>query len=201
MRPPLRHAPRPGFTLIELLIVVAIIAILAAIAVPNFLEAQTRAKIGRARADARSIATALEAYRVDALDYPEPHTYIPFPDPGSIDTGFLDRTRIPSTLTTPVAYLTALPPDVFAAGDPIGDGFHYLLRRERKSPLDPLFTEVMMGEPNARFYILSLGPNVVFDASVRTIVVEQGSGLAWRFAEYDATNGTVSAGDLIRWGP
>lgn len=54
-----------AFTLIELLIVVAIIAILAAIAVPNFLEAQTRAKISRARADHRAIATGMEAYYVD----------------------------------------------------------------------------------------------------------------------------------------
>jgi len=61
---------REGFTLIELLIVVAIIAILAAIAVPNFLEAQTRAKVSRLKADMRSAATGLEAYAVDNNDYP-----------------------------------------------------------------------------------------------------------------------------------
>jgi type II secretion system protein G len=59
-----------AFTLIELLIVVAIIAILAAIAVPNFLEAQTRSKVSRAQADMRSLATAIESYRVDNNSYP-----------------------------------------------------------------------------------------------------------------------------------
>jgi len=59
-----------GFTLIELLIVVAIIAILAAIAVPNFIEAQSRAKISRAKADMRSLATAIESYAVDNNQYP-----------------------------------------------------------------------------------------------------------------------------------
>ena len=59
-----------AFTLIELLIVVAIIAILAAIAVPNFLAAQTRARVSRVLADFRTITTGLEAYRADYTGYP-----------------------------------------------------------------------------------------------------------------------------------
>ena len=54
-----------GFTLIELLIVIAIILILIAIALPNFLEAQARAKVTRERSDIRSIATAIESLRTD----------------------------------------------------------------------------------------------------------------------------------------
>jgi prepilin-type N-terminal cleavage/methylation domain-containing protein len=61
----------PAFTLIELLIVVAIIAILAAIAVPNFLEAQVRAKVSRAHADMRTLAMLLETYAVDNSMYPQ----------------------------------------------------------------------------------------------------------------------------------
>jgi prepilin-type N-terminal cleavage/methylation domain-containing protein len=57
-----------AFTLIELLIVVAIIAILAAIAVPNFLEAQARAKISRAKTDLRTMHIAVNAYQVDWND-------------------------------------------------------------------------------------------------------------------------------------
>lgn len=61
---------KKAFTLIELLIVVAIIAILAAIAVPNFLEAQTRAKIARVQSDQRTYSTALETYYIDNNSYP-----------------------------------------------------------------------------------------------------------------------------------
>lgn len=67
---------RKGFTLIELLIVIAIILILIAIALPNFLEAQVRARVVNAKGALRTIQTALESY---ALDNP---TYKPrFPDP------------------------------------------------------------------------------------------------------------------------
>lgn len=59
-----------AFTLIELLIVVAIIGILAAIAVPNFLQAQLRAKVARVYADLRSMKTAIEMYHMDHNGYP-----------------------------------------------------------------------------------------------------------------------------------
>jgi type II secretion system protein G len=60
-----------GFTLIELLIVVAIIGIIAAIAIPNLLNAINRGRQKRSMADMRAIATALEAYSVDFNFYPK----------------------------------------------------------------------------------------------------------------------------------
>ena len=59
-----------GFTLIELLIVVAIIGIIAAIAIPNLLNAIDRGKQKRTMADMRSIGTALESYAIDNNYYP-----------------------------------------------------------------------------------------------------------------------------------
>ena len=59
-----------GFTLIELLIVVAIIGIIAAIAIPNLLNAIDRGKQKRTMADIRSIGTAVETYSIDNNDYP-----------------------------------------------------------------------------------------------------------------------------------
>ncbi len=59
-----------GFTLIELLIVVAIIGIIAAIAIPNLLNAIDRGKQKRTMADIRSIGTAVEQYAIDNNYYP-----------------------------------------------------------------------------------------------------------------------------------
>ena len=106
---------RKAFTLIELLIVVAIIAILAAIAVPNFLEAQVRSKVSRARADIRSLATGLEAYRVDNNAYPSCN---PYNLSQRSQYGIIYPPSPPymvlEKLSTPVAYMTSgLLPDPF----------------------------------------------------------------------------------------
>jgi type IV pilus assembly protein PilA len=56
------HTRRGGFTLIELMIVVAIIGILAAIAIPNFLKFQLRSKTGEAKTNLAALRTAEEGY-------------------------------------------------------------------------------------------------------------------------------------------
>lgn len=141
MRSPKSH----GFTLIELLIVVAIIAILAAIAVPNFLEAQTRSKVSRVRADLRSLTVAIESYRVDHNDYPEgtdnPNLY---PQEvrtflGPLAPGYYTfRTIVSGTttigtrlanVTTPVAYISSIPLDPFA--QQLGGNLTYCYRNAK----------------------------------------------------------------------
>ncbi len=107
---------KTGFTLIELLIVVAIIAILAAIAVPNFLEAQTRARVSTVKSDLRAVYVALDAYKVDNNQIP----MVARP-PGDFYPTFLDIRNNPSKsqkfpghrLTSPIAYITEIPADWF----------------------------------------------------------------------------------------
>jgi len=88
-----------GFTLIELLIVVAIIGILAAIAVPNFLNAQMKAKIARVEAEFKTISTAFEMYRLDNGDLPR--------------WGPLGWAAAWARFTTPIPYMTIRAIDPF----------------------------------------------------------------------------------------
>lgn len=114
---------RRGFTLIELLIVVAIIAILAAIAVPNFLEAQVRSKVSRVKSDQRTLATAVEAYSVDYNRVPVGWNECLSNTPMCWGAGAnkpLATPLIYAQMTTPVAYVTSVPSDPFVEKGMIG---------------------------------------------------------------------------------
>jgi general secretion pathway protein G len=62
---------RDGFTLVELLIVVAIVGIISAVALPNLLNALDKSKQKRTMSDARTIGVAVEAYATDTAGYPQ----------------------------------------------------------------------------------------------------------------------------------
>ena len=134
MKSGIQHQITKAFTLIELLIVVLIIAILAAIAVPNFLEFQTRAKVSRVKSDMRTLATAIEAYAVDNDEYPivrrvvldtmvwgDDNHYTRF---NSLIYAYTRNNsgrplfQAAFALTTPVSYITSFPTDPFLEFDP-----------------------------------------------------------------------------------
>jgi prepilin-type N-terminal cleavage/methylation domain-containing protein len=197
-----------AFTLIELLIVVAIIAILAAIAVPNFLEAQTRAKVSRNKADMRSVATALEAYAVDANKYPPPWDYNPA-GPGRVWGTFSEipggpfHSRTSSYLTTPIAYMTSLPDDPFRA-----TGYQGLapnLKPVEKRHIYFNIPYMLIGAPTSQnmqhsetdagnWFLYSVGPD---RDEFNTPPGQSLNGLRV-YRDYDPTNGTVSLGNIFR---
>ncbi|HEY3011355.1 MAG TPA: prepilin-type N-terminal cleavage/methylation domain-containing protein [Gemmatimonadales bacterium] len=67
---------RKGFTLIELLIVVVIIGILAAIAIPKFANTKEKAVVASMKSDLRNLVTAQEAFFSDNQDYSGAFTYV-----------------------------------------------------------------------------------------------------------------------------
>lgn len=206
-----------GFTLIELLIVVAIIAILAAIAVPNFLEAQTRAKVSRNKADMRTLVTATETYHVDYNKYPIPSnadgSFMGDPVASSEDW-FETKTAI--SLTTPIAYISSRCGDIFATkGSTEAQNFHYtsityLDIRQNNNPshnwrsvFRNYYRELKGIDPPSviAYYYLGFGPDKKHNINAPhsgpvTEPHEHSEG-----AIYDPTNGTVSSGDVHYIGP
>lgn len=200
---------KKGFTLIELLIVVAIIAILAAIAVPNFLEAQTRAKVSRSKADMRSMATAAGAYQVDYNDFPQNYG-LTFP-----------FKKILSQLSTPVAYMTdAHIPDAFGniAYPDLGGQFVYYFfnLNPTEDLMEVVYNQTLNYTPetlqvmyDARYAIIGVGPDRIAEFDWIQPPFGTGSGVdainheGYIFTTggdgfYDPTNGTISKGDILR---
>lgn len=171
-----------GFTLIELLIVVAIISILAAIAVPNFLEAQTRAKVSRAKNDLRVLSTALATYYVDNNAFPQ--------------SNFVPRFRRLRPLTTPIAYLTSVPTDPFNPVDSGAGGW----RRTG----DYRFGSMPFTGNATRYALASDGPSLTSDTEPIQFYPGFSPGLffgqvpGFDYDLYDPTNGTISYGDIFR---
>ncbi|MBD3267512.1 prepilin-type N-terminal cleavage/methylation domain-containing protein [bacterium] len=193
----MRIASNSAFTLIELLIVVAIIGILAAIAVPNFLNAQTRAKVARVESDFKALGTALEMYKLDNGLYISRYHNISWP------------WRF-APLTSPVSYVSKGKwPDPFAPkgwvtpdGDPINYVYeshgwpespvNYLPKKLNQSPHEFLHGK----ENNYEWALISSGPDADLNADAGAKGQPQDV-----FFLYDASNGLKSAGDIIRFGP
>ncbi|MCX7016536.1 MAG: hypothetical protein NTW86_28930, partial [Candidatus Sumerlaeota bacterium] len=173
---PLEAKPKRVATLFVELIVIGFVAlILAMIAVPNFLEAQTRSKVSRVKSDQRSLATAIESYFVDNNAYPA---------------------RVETLWQGPVHYMSGglFDPFASAASGGRGKGFSYVVgpdaiaRAQRAGLLAPGPTA-----PPASFWLTySLGPDgrddggeIVYDPTNGTVSrgdvirTSQGAGQGW----------------------
>ncbi len=214
-----------AFTLIELLIVVAIIAILAAIAVPNFLEAQTRSKVSRASSDMRTMATALESYRVDHHAYPKGNAFglgVYFAQAsGGVGP---EAGRVLERLSTPIAYLSsalirdpfqprersgvispvdgsiqgpfALPADQFEAAQ-------YYKYYAGDPEVGQFGLLALVDRPNTsarHWWILnSVGPDQIYP-NMGGLLRTDTTDAAVANHVYDPTNGTLSFGSIYRVG-
>lgn len=210
-----------AFTLIELLMVVATIAILAAIAVPNFLEAQVRSKVSRTKSDLAAMEMGVRSYFADHNQYPANRASVrsflldaatttaaiekqPV-DPENVPPELLPYERI-NTQNLRMPQVAVSGYDLYVLTTPVA----YL------GTLEPDPFADMRGLPYAyldysgiwdeaaeagyelcrdrRYLLLSYGPNTdLVDPDFRNPVHGP-------WIRYEPTNGTVSVGNLLSFG-
>lgn len=172
-------------------------AILAAIAVPNFLEAQTRSKVSRASADMRSISIAIESYGIDTNAYPASSS-----DPsqnfyGKFIAQSPELAKVPTfrpggspgmmSLTTPIQYMTRMVGDPYAPAE----GATYAFYSTPGGDLQSSGWILWSPGPDARYDLNALNIREAYDP--RSPASEMLINLT-----YDPTNGTMSPGDIWR---
>ena len=169
-----------GFTLIELLIVVAIIGILAAIAIPNFLAAQLRAQIARMETDMKALGDSLTMYQLDRNCYP--------PNYGSNP----DRELRP--LTTPIAYINTIPHDPFRR---VGAKYQSTTPNyDYTSWNESIRNSSYRGEDCRKYWLLhGIGPDTYEDVWGGRITPNEPYGFT--IALWNMSNGISSRGDII----
>ena len=210
-----------GFTLIELLIVIAIILILVAIALPNFLEAQIRAKYTKVQGEIRSLGIALESYSVDWGRYPGDANEAGYADePNSPFSPFANGRDINGidwysfiSLTTPVAYMKEIPPDHFQEGNTIeAPDVPYLtynyhetesLKSNHANGVGENNVGAIMQRNGVYWVVFGIGPDRRWQMEtvpsnffvLQSLIASKSGGSTF---SYSPTNGTKSWGDIMR---
>jgi prepilin-type N-terminal cleavage/methylation domain-containing protein len=214
-----------GFTLIELLIVIAIILILISIALPNFLEAQLRAKVTRVKAELKTLETVHAMYYQDFTSYPFNHRATEGAAGSDGDTGmpttdcnkrtgvfnqspYWSYEAVAYLLTTPIKYMSnaELKDQFQLSGNPNAGGAAYLYHYTSSKIAHCRGWGNGLAYKYTRSYTtLGYGPVRLKYPNTAYVLWSIGpdtkDGYAQELPMYSPTNGSNSGGDIVLFVP